>query len=356
MKDICIRAGSRVYDMIQDGEFDLDRITAFAGPATGPRWLVASGFDRGLLEHDILARSHPVLLAGASAGALRFAAWVQPDPLTQYDRLIDAYIAMHVTAQDTPETIREAVRMVIDAYVEDDALSFALTNKRYRLAIVAARARHCAAFDMALIQKPVIAGAFLANLCSHAWLYAFFRRIVFHSGPIRPRFCFSPGFRGEAYPLEEANFRYALLASSAIPLAVAGVRNIYGAPNGTYRDGCLVDYHLNQRYETTDDDVTLVFNHDRRLVPVWFDKWLRYRRLPEEVTRHVLLVHPSDEFIESLPGGRVPERKDFKTCVANPAERQAAWKTVVEKSRHLGERFIEAVESGAVKKHVAKIA
>jgi len=355
MKDLCIKAGSRVYDMIQDGGFNFDAITTFVGPATGPRWLVASGFDRGLLEHDVLARSHPVLLAGASAGALRFAAWVQPDPLTQYDRLIDAYVAMHLTAQDTRESIREAVSAVINAYIEDDALSFALTNKRFRLAIVTARARHVAAFDMSFIQRPVLAGAFLANLCSHAWLYAFFRRIVFHSGPIRPRFCFSPGFRGEAYALDEANFRYALLASSAIPLSVAGVRNIYGAPNGKYRDGCLVDYHLNQRYETTDDDVTLVFNHDRRLVPVWFDKWLRYRKLSEELTRHVLLVHPSDEFVATLPGGRVPERKDFRKHAANSAERHAAWKTVVEKSRHLGERFIEAVESGAVKKHVEKI-
>ena len=43
MERLCIRAGKRALEMIRDGGFRFDRVTAYAGPAVGPRWLVASG-------------------------------------------------------------------------------------------------------------------------------------------------------------------------------------------------------------------------------------------------------------------------------------------------------------------------
>ena len=54
MNEICIRAGENVYEVIQDGGFDFDRVTTYVGAASGPRWLVASGFDLSLLENGVL--------------------------------------------------------------------------------------------------------------------------------------------------------------------------------------------------------------------------------------------------------------------------------------------------------------
>ena len=92
MERLFIRAGKRALEMIRDGGFRLDRVTTYVGPAVGPRWLVASGVDLALLRNGKLgSKSRPVLLTGASAGAWRFAAWLQPEPEKSYRRLLDVH-------------------------------------------------------------------------------------------------------------------------------------------------------------------------------------------------------------------------------------------------------------------------
>ena len=84
MYSIRIKAGKQVYAAIRDGGFSLDRVSTYFAPATGPRWLVASGFDLTLLKAEVLGRSGPVLLAGSSTGACRLAAWLQPEAEKSY--------------------------------------------------------------------------------------------------------------------------------------------------------------------------------------------------------------------------------------------------------------------------------
>ncbi len=108
MERLCIRAGKRALEMIRDGGFRLDRVTTYVGPAVGPRWLVASGFDLTLLRNGKLgSKSRPVLLTGASAGAWRFAAWLQPEPEKSYRRLLDAYIGIPFDRRSTPSSHQE---------------------------------------------------------------------------------------------------------------------------------------------------------------------------------------------------------------------------------------------------------
>jgi hypothetical protein len=71
-----------------------------------------------------------------------------------------------------------------------------------------------------------------------------------------------------------------------------------------------------------------------------------YRHVPAECLSNVLMVCPTDDFIKKLPGGLVPNRKDFKTFADNPSERIARWEKVVSLSSHLGEQFLELIESG----------
>ena len=241
MNEICIRAGKNVYKVIQDGGFDFDRVTTYVGTASGPRWLVASGFDLSLLEKGVLGNNLPVVLAGSSAGALRFAAWGQPEPEKSYRRLIDAYISMNFTRKDRPGEILQALVDLIDNYIDDEAIPFALANKKYRLAIITARAKRLASSDIKWLQGLAIGTGFLFSAVSRRLIHKFFQRVVFHNSPIPPPFCLDHDFRGQAVALNTINFKHALLASSAIPLAVAGVRDIYGAPNGTYRDGGFTD-------------------------------------------------------------------------------------------------------------------
>jgi len=355
MTDISVKAGKYVYEMIQNGSFDLDRVTTFVGPGTGPKWLVASGFDLTLLETGVLGKRNPLLLAGSSAGALRFAAWTQPEPEKSYANLIESYISMAFTRKDSAKTILRSISDVINNFMEDDAIHFALASKKYRLAITAALAKNMAASEIKFIQGFALGLGFIFNAMNSSWLNIFFQRVVFHNSPIPPKFCLRSGFKGETILLNRANLKHALLASSAVPVAVSGVRDIFGAPNGIYRDGGVMDYHLNQKYGLNREDIVLLFQHQERIIPGWLDKKLIYRRAPSENLENVLMVYPTEEFIKKLPGGRVPQRKDFRIFADKPSKRIENWKQVVKESAHLGEQFLELVENNKLRQVVKKM-
>jgi hypothetical protein len=353
--DIRVSAGRRAYDLIRAGGFGLDQIGTCLGPAGGPRWLVASGFDLTLLKEEALGRRQPLWLVGASAGAWRFAAWAQPEPVKSYLALREAYIEATYTRRDTPRTIRQSLIDIVESYIEDDALPFALASKRYRLAIITTRALNLTASEHLWLQKTGYLLAFLANLVHPSLLFRFAERVVFHGGPRPPDFCLRPGFRGRFFPLSEVNFKAAVVASGAIPIAVAGVRDIFGAPDGVYRDGGLLDYHLNEDYSPSNGGLTLFFHHQRRIIPGWMDKRLQRRRPPEACLDSVVMVHPADAFVASLPGGRIPDRGDFATYIDDPATRIAHWRRTVALAAPLGEEFLELIASGRLKDVVERL-
>jgi hypothetical protein len=352
--NLCIKAGNKAFELLASGSFNLDRITTYVGPAVGPRWLIASGFDLTLLETGALGNAAPVLLSGASAGAWRFAAWLQPEPIKSYWKLIEAYISQSYTREDNPQTVMLALSRIIDAYIDTDALPFVLTNKRYRLSVITARAKHLVGSEWPWIQKLGLAAALAGNALSPSLVYRFFERVVFYYAPLPPRFCLRKDFRGKAIPLNAVNFKDAVIASGAIPLLVAGIRNIYGSPNGVYRDGGLLDYHLNEQYANKDGDLVLLFHHQERIIPGWLDKKLKSRGASSDLLENVLMVYPSEEFIKKLPNGKVPDRDDFVAFVDKPNERTALWRKTVTACESFGEQFLELVHSGKLRDRVQK--
>jgi hypothetical protein len=352
--DIEIKAGSKVFELIKDGGFHFDRITTYVGPAVGPRWLVASGFDLTLLNTGVLAKSKPVLLAGASAGAWRFASWLQPEPIESYRALLDAYIAQTYSREDTPGTIMRSLSRIINAFIDNDALSFALANRKYRLAITTARGRNLNGSDAPWVQKVGLLCALIANTMSPSLLHKFFERVVFYCAPLPPRFCLRDSFMGKAIPLNETNFKDALLASGAIPLLVAGIKNIFGSPNGTYRDGGIFDYHLNHEYTFKEGELTLLFHHCEKIIPGWLDKKIKSRRVSGPMLDNVLMIHPSRDFVESLPAKKVPDRDDFVTFADRPERRIEMWRKAVASCAHLGEEFLEVAGGSRLRDVVQK--
>jgi hypothetical protein len=349
MDTIKIKAGRKAYQMIKDGGFDFDRVTGYFGPAAGPRWLVASGFDLALLRQGALGRSRPVSLIGASAGAWRFAAWVQPEPEKSYRTLMEKYITTTYTRADTAATVLKSLHTIIDAYLEDDALPFAMASKQYRLAVLTVLSKHLLASELRIVQALGLGLFFLFNALNRQSIHRFFERVVFYQGAKPPSFCLAKTFRGKFVPLTEVNFKHAVMASGAIPLVIGGVRNIFGAPMGIYRDGGMIDYHINQSYAAKDDDILLFFLHQERIVPGWMDKKLKRRRPPDAFLDNVLMVHLSEAFVEKLPYGKVPDRGDFKTFIDDPAARIQYWRQAVEQAAPLGEQFLELVAGGRIR-------
>ncbi|HLA28761.1 MAG TPA: hypothetical protein VJZ49_12800, partial [Syntrophales bacterium] len=297
MNNIRIKAGKDIYGIIKDNGFSLEMITAYFAPASGPRWLVASGFDLTLLDKGLLGKNKPLLLVGSSAGAFRFAAWLQPEAADSYRKLMEAYISMPFRRKDTPARVLKTLSDVINSYLEYDALPFALNEKRYQLAVITARARNLVASEVKMIQRLGLGICFLMNWLDRSYLHNFVERVIFYTGAKPPDFCFRKGFLGRYVALNEANFRHAVLASGAIPLVIAGVRDIYGAPAGVYRDGGLIDYHLTERYGSKQGEATLFFHHQERIIPGWLDKRRTSRKPEGDSLGNVLMVYPSPEFV-----------------------------------------------------------
>ena len=355
MSRLHIKAGEKAYKIIKDGGFDFNAVSAYFGAAVGPRWLVASGFDLALLSQGLLGKRKPVNLIGSSAGAWRFAAWIQPQAVESYRKLISTYITVNYTRQDTPSTILEKFNRIINEYIENDALPFALNNKHYRLSVITARSRGLVASEKRLLQKSALAACYIMNFFNRDHLYHFADRVVFYNGSKPPSFCLQPQFRGRYVQINEVNFKYAVMASGAIPLVVAGVRNIFGAPRGVYRDGGLIDYHLSHQFAAGENELVLFFHHQERIIPGWLDKKI-VRRAPDAQTlSNVVMVFPSQSFVERLPDGKVPDRDDFVNYIDNSSRRIENWNRAVELSAPLGEDFLELVASGRIREMVEKI-
>jgi hypothetical protein len=122
-----------------------------------------------------------------------------------------------------------------------------------------------------------------------------------------------------------------------------------------YRDGGLMDYHLNQRYAEKGDEVVLFFHHQERIVPGWLDKKLKYRETGPDFIENVLMVHPTERFIATLPGGKIPDRDDFAHYVDDPGSRIRNWRRAAELADSLGEQFLELIESNKIRAVVQKM-
>jgi hypothetical protein len=176
----------------------------------------------------------------------------------------------------------------------------------------------------------------------------FFRRALFHNGPAPSVALHS--FETVPVPLVEHNLRAALLASGAIPLVLAGVRGIAGAPAGTYRDGGMVDYHFDFAMQRPDGLCLFPhFGSPSRLIPGWFDKGLPHRRVTGSVLDEVVVISPAPELVRALPGGKIPDRDDFVKL--DDATRMRVWRTTVDQSRRMGDALERVLDDPDPARH-----
>jgi hypothetical protein len=345
------KAGPAILDMIRDEGLKPDKIRVFTGPAGGPKWFVSVGFDKALMKSRLLGRGgNRVLLAGSSAGAWRCLAMACRDPLSAYENLRIAYSRNTFTVQDTTLTIGRALERNVDDFVGKGDVSHILEHPVYNLAVHTVRSKGPAGSDKSVVQGGALLAAALLNAISSVGMGIFFQRVVFFSGPKNPSFLKS--FNGAAVRLSRQNLRLAALATGSLPYVVRGVRDIPGAPRGVYRDGGVMDYQLNQDYDPPEGTITLFFHYQERIVPGWFDKALKWRKLTGGCLRQVLQIYPGADFIKILPDSRLPDRKDFEIFANDSSERIRRWDEISQLSEILGEEFLEAVESNRIRELV----
>lgn len=337
------RAGPGAWRDIKQRGFSEERIGTIAGASGGPKWLVLSQLDRVLIEHILPKLPGPVHLLGSSIGAWRFACYAQSNPLAALERFEHAYLEQSYSARPGLAEVTRKSREILVEMLGDAGATEIVGHPKLRTHILAARSRLLTASDVKPLLWSGLACAALANTMSRRTLGAFFARSLFYDPRDLPPFYNATGFPLERVPLTKDNVADAIVASGAIPTVLSGVRDIPGAPAGIYRDGGIIDYHLDLPLGEP-DRLTLFPHFFDRLIPGWFDKGLRWRRHHPQHTDRTILVCPSPEFIARLPGGKVPDRSDFARMPQ--ARRVAAWRAVVAACRELADDLGEVLENG----------
>lgn len=346
-------AGSKILEMVRDEGLRPDRVRMVLGAAGGPKWLVLYGLDRVLCREWLPARKTPVDFLGASIGAWRFAAYCQSEPGAALDRFLEAYRRQSYSMAPTPAEVSRVLGAVLRSFVDADAARDIAAQEDRRLHIVTVRGRALLNAHASPLVGLGLAGASLTNSVNPRGLRWFFERTVFfHRMSPMVGELDNGNWPARRVPLSGRNLVPALIASGSIPLLMEPVKDIPGAPPGAYWDGGLTDYHVTVPLRPGSHRIILYPHYTDRLVPGWFDKRFPGRRPEPARLAEVLLLVPSRRFVDRLPYGRIPDRKDFWAFAGKDSQRLRFWDTVIAASHLLGNEFMDLVVSGKIRKRV----
>lgn len=344
-------AGEKALARVREGGLKSDSVGILAGAAGGPKWLVLSALDRFLAPWLSRKRKAPLRLIGSSIGAWRFAAYSMKDPVRALALFEDEYIHQHYDRRPTPAEVTDESYRIFDAFTGKKGPSEILSNPHMRLNVLSVRCRWPLSSDRTGLLALGLSAVALLNLFRRRWIGAFFERSLFHDPRDFTALFSADGFPFQMIPINEGNLRAALMASGSIPLVMSRVADIVGAPPGAYRDGGLIDYHLDLPFNA-DDGIVLFPHYLDRIVPGWFDKQIPWRSYTRANFENVLLVCPSREFVSRLPHGKIPDRDDFFRFYKRDVERIAYWREAARAGEALRDEFHEAVDSGSIRRLV----
>jgi hypothetical protein len=342
---LTLRAGPDALGMIRDRGLRAEDVDVIPGASGGAKWLALAGLDRYLFGEFLRPpRDRPLHLIGSSIGSWRMACLAQRDPVAALARGHHAYVhEQRYSPKPPPREVSAVLARALDTLLGPAGAEEILAHPWARLHVLTAAARGLAASGRRMLLSAGMALAAAGNLVSRRTLALQMRRVVFHSCGDETPFRHLADLPTTHLPLTRDNLRAALLASGSIPLLMEGVR-VPGAP-GVYWDGGVLDYHLDLDFGAT-SGLVLYPHFYAHVVPGWFDKGLRWRRAGGANFCRALLVAPSEAFVASLPGGKIPDRRDFYTL--NEGERIRRWQDTVDRSAALGDELRELVRSGRV--------
>ncbi len=340
---LTLKAGPRAFARIRDNGLNAADVGTLPGAAGGPKALGIQGLDLALFGEWLPAAPRERSLIGASVGSWRFASACLPDASEGIRRLGQLYTEQHFAKGVTMAQISQSSQRMLNDLLDGRDASI-LGNNHYRLNIMVVKSHGLLADDhrgrLGLGLSSVVAD----NLRGRARLARHFERLIIHDPRLAPPVNALTDFPSRFVALNAGNLRQALLASGSIPMVMEGVRDLPGAGAGTFRDGGLLDYHLDLPYSGT--DIVLYPHFTDRVIPGWFDKTLPWRRACPARLQNVLLLAPSKEYLARLPYGKLPDRNDFKRFMGDAPSRQKYWRTTMDESRRLGDEFLELAANG----------
>lgn len=349
-QSLTLLAGPDALRILRERGLRAEDVDILPGASGGPKWLALEGIDRVLFGEFLQQpRTRPLHLIGSSIGSWRLACLAQKDPVAAMKRFADAYLEQRYPPKPPPALVSDVSAGVLGSLLGPDGADEILTHPWARLHVVTTRCKGLLAVERSGLQLAGFVLGALANAVSRKTLGLQMERVIFHSAGDTSPFSGLKDLPSAHRALTRDNLRPALLASGAIPLVIEGVHDIPGAPAGTYRDGGVVDYHLDVDYGAG-DGLVLYPHFYPYVVPGWFDKSLKWRRAGPLNFRRALIITPSPAHLERLPGRRIPDRADFTKM--KDADRIRAWRQVLAEGERLSDELRGLLATGRIADHV----
>jgi hypothetical protein len=116
-----------------------------------------------------------------------------------------------------------------------------------------------------------------------------------------------------------------------------------GAPDGAYWDGGITDYHLHLNWNAPvkgpERAIVLYPHFQKSVVPGWLDKALKWRHGATPFLDSTIVLAPNPDWVKTLPGGKLPDRKDFMTYDRDLVGRVKVWIAAAQASEQLAQEF-----------------
>jgi hypothetical protein len=341
---ISVYAGKTAMAEVKANGLSSEQIKVMAGASGGPKWFTLFGLDKYLFGEFFRNRQQALHTIGSSAGSWRLACLAQKDPVAAIERLAQLYSHERYTEKPTVDEISDKADDLLKKVLADNGAKEIAENPVIQSHFIVARAKGLATSENRMLQMLGLIGAASTNAISRDLLNWSFQRVVFYSGQsVQSSNYFDYNDSITQYrQLKQNNVHQVLMASGAIPMVLRGIKDIPGSDTGVYRDGGIIDYHLDINFGS--QGLVLYPHFFPTIKPGWFDKGLGYRRSNPVNFDRVIMVTPSSKHVSQLPHGKISDRNDFSQFKTE--ERIQYWQTVLQESERMAEDFSLLVEKG----------
>ncbi|WOJ92014.1 patatin-like phospholipase family protein [Congregibacter variabilis] len=334
-RPLSIFLGRNAARRIADQGWAGQDISLLLGASGGPKWLILGHLDRLLFGGFLMrGRTQALQAVGSSIGSWRHACLAQKDAVAALDRFEDIYVNWDYSERPDIHEISAASIAMLEHIFGDSGASSLINHPLLHSYVVTARGRGLNSSGHRAGLALGMGSAAIANSLHRNLLASQFQRVMFTSAAAPP--LPFEDFNSAQITLQPDTVARALHASGSIPFLLAGERDIPQAPPGHYWDGGIIDYHFDLKALALQP--LILYPHFRGdLTTGWFDKFLPWRRQRSPVADNLILICPSEDFIASLPDGKIPDRSDFTRM--QPKERLRYWQACIERSKELADDF-----------------
>ena len=329
-----IYAGDSALKAIQEKGFSPDLFTSFIGASGGPKWFTLYALDKYIFGEFFKNQQQELNLVGSSVGAFRTACFAQEKPVEAIERLAKNYLETTYSNKAKPDEVSAKAVEMMDAIFGESGEQEIVDNPYFKAHFIVAKCKGLVASENKFLQGLGLVKSYLYNRISRPLLNNQYERYIFQSSNSDLQLNDPDNISTTRLSFSTKNIRNALLASGSIPMVMEGISEIENSPKGMYRDGGIVDYHFD--FEIKNSGLTLYPHFSSTLKAGWFDKNLS-RKVRMEHYDNIVLICPSEKFIEALPHHKIPDRNDFVTM--NREQRMAYWQQVMKESEKLSESF-----------------